>query len=46
MDSRKAFEFSQEKTVEAVKTTPTVEAFETEYPELSEEFKQNYYRNV
>ena len=40
MDSRKAFEFSQEKTVEAVKTTPTVEAFETEYPELSEEFKQ------
>ena len=40
MDSRKAFEFSQEKTVEAVKTTPTVEAFETEYPELSEEFKK------
>ena len=40
MDSRKAFEFSQEKTVEAVKTTPTVEAFETEYPELSEEFKR------
>ena len=39
MDSRKAFEFSQEKTVEAVKTTPTVEIFETEYPELSEEFK-------
>ena len=40
MDSRKAWEFSQEKPVEAVKTTPTVEAFETEYPELSEEFKR------
>ena len=40
MDSRKAWEFNQEKPVEAVKTTPTVEAFETEYPELSEEFKQ------
>ena len=40
MDSRKAFEFSQEKIVEAVKTTPTIEAFETEYPELSEEFKR------
>ena len=40
MDSRKAFEFSQGKVVEAVKTTPTVEVFETEYPELSEEFKQ------
>ena len=40
MDSRKAWEFNQEKIVEAVKTTPTVEAFETEYPELSEEFKQ------
>ena len=39
MDSRKAFEFSQEKTVEAVKTSPTVETFETEYPELSTEFK-------
>ena len=40
MDSRKAWEFSKEKEVEAVKTSPTVEAFETEYPELSEEFKQ------
>ena len=40
MDSRKAFEFSQEKIVEAVKTSSTVEVFETEYPELSEEFKQ------
>jgi len=40
MDSKKAFEFSQEKVVEAVKTSPTVETFETEYPELSEEFKQ------
>tara|TARA_B100001094_G_scaffold277500_1_gene286390 strand:+ start:526 stop:924 length:399 start_codon:yes stop_codon:yes gene_type:complete len=39
MDSRKAWEFNQEKPVEAVKTTPTVEVFETEYPELSEEFK-------
>ena len=26
MDSRKAWEFNQEKPVEAVKTTPTVEA--------------------
>ena len=40
MDSRKAWEFSQEKVVEAVKTSPTVEAFETEYPELSEEYKR------
>ncbi len=40
MDSKKAWEFSQEKVVEAVKTSPTVEVFETEYPELSEEFKQ------
>ena len=40
MDSRKAWEFKQEENVvEAVKTSPT-EAFETEYPELSEEFKQ------
>ena len=40
MDSKKAWEFSQEKVVEAVKTSPTVEAFETEYPELSEGFKR------
>jgi len=39
MDSKKAWEFKEEKIVEAVKTTPTVEIFETEYPELSEEFK-------
>jgi hypothetical protein len=39
MDSKKAWEFKEEKLVEAVKTTPTVEIFETEYPELSEEFK-------
>ena len=40
MDSRKAWEFNQEKPVEAVKTTSTVEAFETEYPELSAEYKK------
>ena len=40
MDSRKAWEFSKEKVVKSVKTSSTVETFETEYPELSEEFKQ------
>ena len=40
MDSRKAWEFNKEEVVEAVETSPTVETFETEYPELSEEFKQ------
>ena len=32
--------FLKKKVVEAVKTSPTVEVFETEYPELSEEFKR------
>jgi len=40
MDSRKAWEFSKEKVVKSVKTSSTVETFEIEYPELSEEFKQ------
>ena len=40
MDSRKAWEFSKEKVVKSVKISSTVETFETEYPELSEEFKQ------
>jgi hypothetical protein len=35
----KEYELRKE-TVEAVKTSPTVELFETEYPELSEEFKR------
>ena len=30
----------REETVKAVETSPTVELFETEYPELSEEFKR------
>ena len=36
----KEYELRNEKVVEAVKTSPTVELFETEYPELSEEFKR------
>lgn len=36
----KEYELRNEETVEAVKTSPTVELFETEYPELSEEFKR------
>lgn len=36
----KEYELRNEEVVEAVKTSPTVELFETEYPELSEEFKR------
>ena len=36
----KEYELRNEKVVEAVKTSSTVELFETEYPELSEEFKR------
>ena len=36
----KEYELRNEETVEAVKTSSTVELFETEYPELSEEFKR------
>lgn len=39
-NSIKEYQLNQEKTVEPVKTSPTVELFETEYPELSEEFKR------
>ena len=39
MDSRKAFEISQEK-LKGVTVSETVEIFENEYPELSEEFKK------
>ncbi len=36
----KEYELRNENVVEAVKTSSTVELFETEYPELSEEFKR------
>ena len=39
-NSIKEYQLNQEKVVEPVKTSPTVELFETEYPELSEEFKR------
>ena len=39
-NSIKEYELRNEEVVEAVKTSPTVELFETEYPELSEEFKR------
>jgi hypothetical protein len=39
-NSIKEYELRNEDEVEAVVTSPTVELFETEYPELSEEFKR------
>jgi len=39
-NSIKEYELRNEGEVEAIVTSPTVELFETEYPELSEEFKR------